>query len=84
MTLSKKEVDDLRLEYPAYIEFGSDEHAALLGIAEEEAFDDPKERAKRERALESEPTIQSRKQPVTRRNYRRDEPIMEGFARRGP
>lgn len=71
-----------------HIEFGSAEHAALLGIDNEDARADvdPEQLSKLERQLEHAPVIacpEDRKIPPTRRYYDVDEPIMDGWAIRG-
>lgn len=70
-----------------HIEHGSAEHAALLGIPDDEtkAAMDPEEVAARERLLNAEPVIAcpERKKPVNHRTYQLEEPIIDGWARYG-
>jgi len=67
----------------AHIDFGSPEHAALVGLPDEVTAStmDPDERAARERLLKAEPVIAcpERKKPINRRNYAVDEPIIDGW-----
>ena len=68
---------------PSYVEFGSAQHAALLGV---ETTEDPAERAKRQQALETKPVPVSNldhKKPINKRTYNPGEPIMGGWKRRG-
>lgn len=71
----------------AHIDYGSPEHAALLGIPNDEtrAMMDPEEMAAKDRLLHAEPVIAcpERKRPINSRNYRVDEPIIDGWARYG-
>ena len=79
--LSSDKLAQLRDEYPAYIERGSEQHAALLGI---EGQEDPKERAKLEAALEATPTVHAvGKYAIlpTQSPSRRGEYLVDGWRR---
>jgi len=80
--LSADKVAQLRAEYPAYIERGSERHVAMLGI---EGQEDPKERAKLQAALEAtpEPSYPVDKRPIlpTSNPARRGEHIVDGWRR---
>lgn len=71
----------------AHIDFGSKEHAALVGLPDEEtrAVMDPEEVARAERLLAAEPVIAcpESKKPINRRNYTLDEPIFNGWTTYG-
>lgn len=68
----------------AHIDFGSPEHAALVGLPDEAtiAAMDPEEVAARERLFKAEPVIAcpERKQPINRRNYAVGENIIDGWS----
>ena len=69
---------------PGYVEFGSAEHRALLGI---DRVRDPEERAKLEEQLKTRPEAVSKRQPVklsvpTTREGEGEE-IIDGWRRRG-
>jgi len=66
---------------PNKIDFGSDEHAALLGIAGER---DPAIKAAKEEALGAtpEPTPKNRKTPISRNHTQAGVEILDGWVRR--
>jgi len=64
----------------ATIAHGSIEHRAILGIDRQT---DPEEKAKLEQALATKPEPpENAKRPITKREYDRDEVIVDGWARR--
>lgn len=98
MTTKKNplESDPKKVAYAQnYVEHGSDEHAALLGLNGPLSERDPERRADLEAALEAgapptaaELAIKANrprpdKNPVTRANYRPGDEIMAGFHRVG-
>ena len=70
-----------------HIEFGSPEHAALLGMPDEvtAATMTAEERAGKQRLLEQGPIIAcpESKVPINKRNYQVDEEIFDGWMRYG-
>lgn len=70
--------------FPGYIEYGSDEHKAMIGLVKTQ---DPEERAKLEEQLKVKPEVVSKRRPIAEalpqtRNERGDD-IIDGWRRRG-
>jgi len=68
-----------------HVDFGSPEHAALVGLPDEATAEamDPKERAARQRVLEAEPVVAcpETKVPINKRNFLDDDEILDGWKR---
>ena len=79
----KKELKD----WPGYVEFGSPEHATLLGLDSPEDLD-PKVRERLEKQLKTKPVPTSKRQPITPENYEASsaynpgDNIIDGWTRR--
>ena len=82
--MAKRRIETDPTKRPDYVARGSEAHKALLemvdgAMTEEEAAD------RREKALKAKPVPSAsdeRKLPVTRDNYERFEPIIDGWARK--
>jgi len=70
-------------EYKAnYVAHGSAEHEALLGVATPGMSEEPSVVAARAEQLEVAPTVSTKRMPVNRKTYARDEEIMDGWSRK--
>jgi len=65
-----------------YVEFGSEQHAALLGLSA--VSNDPGEKAKAEAALKAgPPPVISKKRQVSKHTVRRGDEVVDGWVRQG-
>lgn len=80
---TKKELKD----WPGYVEFGSTDHANLLGLGAADELD-PKVRERLEKQLKTKPVPSSKRQPITADNYEASssyspgDNIIDGWTRR--